>query len=277
MPVYCKNCNSGLQGNFCHNCGQKKINPEHRTLKHLFEEFFHYFTHLDSKVIRTIKTLLTKPGQITKDVINGITVKHFKLSSLFLIATLIYFLLRNNFYGFMNTPFNGQINSGIGSDLKRYIVEQKMMHTGVTKEVIATAYNQKLTNYGKLVTLFLIPLTIPALWIINLIVKLFKKGHRFKAYDLGMASLEINTMLVIVLFVFGGITNELIFLVAGNTIVNAIITGIIFMAVAFLLLLFIKRLFEIKWWQAIVCLLLFLGLYAFVIDLFRLVSFLVLI
>lgn len=176
----------------------------------------------------------------------------------------------------MNTPFNSQINAGIGAAYKSYLAEQKIIQLQTTKEAIATVYNAKLQNYGKLVTLFLIPLTIPALWLLNMFVKMFKKNHHFKAYDLGMASLEINTILVIVMFVLGGTANEIIYWLLGNSVLSTIITGLIFIYILTLLLLFIKRVFEINWWLSTICLLLFLALYGLVIDLFRFISFVIL-
>ena len=93
MTKTCKNCGTALHGKHCFACGQKIILPEDRKLRHLVTEFFHHFTHLDGKFLKTLRQILLTPGKVTRDIAHGITVPHFKLSALFVIGTIIYYLL----------------------------------------------------------------------------------------------------------------------------------------------------------------------------------------
>src|SRR5689334_15738493 len=115
MSDHCKNCNTVLRGKFCHVCGQKVAIKEEQTLNHLLREVLHFFTHIDSKFFKTLKNILFRPGTVTKDFSEGITIRHYKLSSLYIIITLLYFLLPGKLIGyqFINVPLEPQLQSGI--------------------------------------------------------------------------------------------------------------------------------------------------------------------
>ena len=54
----CENCQTPLQGGFCHVCGQNAHNPL-RSFGHAVEEVFESFWHLDGRIFRTLRTLLS--------------------------------------------------------------------------------------------------------------------------------------------------------------------------------------------------------------------------
>ena len=111
MINQCKNCATTLHGKYCHCCGQKVILPGDKKLRHLITEFFHHFTHLDGKFLTTLRNILLKPGKVTRDVSIGITVPHFKLSALFLVGTIIYYLLPA--FAIVTTPANQSYRSQV--------------------------------------------------------------------------------------------------------------------------------------------------------------------
>jgi hypothetical protein len=59
-PFACENCQTALQGCYCHLCGQPAANPL-RHVGHAIEEFFESFWHLDGRVFRTLRDL-PRPG-----------------------------------------------------------------------------------------------------------------------------------------------------------------------------------------------------------------------
>lgn len=282
MQNNCKNCNTKLHGKFCHNCGQKIITTDERTLKHLFEEFFHYFTHLDSKFLKTLKAVVFKTGQVSRDIADGITVKYFKISTFFLLGALLYFLIPQNFigYGFLNTPFKSQINSGLYREWKEKKTIEKTKALHMTKLEYAIDYNKKLQNNGKLLTLLLIPLTIPVLLIINLLLKIINRNHQFTAYDLAINSLEINSAFLYVVFlIFGIIISIINYFIFQNLeyepLQKAIIVIILFIVFR-ILYSFFKIAYQLKWFQAVACTILFCIGYTFVAVFYQLFSFIIL-
>jgi hypothetical protein len=92
---HCLNCNTPLQGDYCHQCGEKKIHPHHDySLKEFAEDTIDGFTHFESKGIKTFWHLLTRPGRLSFDYIRGQRKPYLKPMAVFLIsAVLFYFFM----------------------------------------------------------------------------------------------------------------------------------------------------------------------------------------
>ena len=68
----CKNCDYPLDNcnKFCTNCGQKDLNKKLSILDFI-EEFFANFYAFDSKVLTSLKYLVTQPGLMAKEYVEG--------------------------------------------------------------------------------------------------------------------------------------------------------------------------------------------------------------
>ena len=84
----CKNCGHKNEESYCSRCGQS-FSTHRITLQHLFEEIFHFFTHMEHGFGYTLKQLVIAPGIIQKKYLEGHRVKLQKpFSMFFLCATL---------------------------------------------------------------------------------------------------------------------------------------------------------------------------------------------
>ncbi|HEX7153844.1 MAG TPA: DUF3667 domain-containing protein [Thermoanaerobaculia bacterium] len=70
-PKACTNCASELVDVYCAACGEKQPGHHDLTIGHFFHELIHELVHLDSKLFGTLRTLVTKPGQLTADYFAG--------------------------------------------------------------------------------------------------------------------------------------------------------------------------------------------------------------
>lgn len=86
----CKNCGHVFTGNYCNQCGEKVYTEHDKSLVHLLEEGFHFVTHFEGTLLTTIKTIFTKPGQLTLDYCNGVRKKYFRPLSFFLLLVVFY-------------------------------------------------------------------------------------------------------------------------------------------------------------------------------------------
>ncbi len=99
--VECLNCGHPLEisDKYCPNCSQANSTKK-LTLKDFFEEFFSNIISYDSKLFRTLGSLLLRPGRITKAYISGQRVSYTNPFRFLLSLAIIYFLLigfSNNF------------------------------------------------------------------------------------------------------------------------------------------------------------------------------------
>ena len=88
----CGNCGTELAGSFCHACGQKAVSLE-VGLKDLGHEAFHEFAHVDGKIVQTLKVLVTKPGLLTKEFLDGRRKRYISPVRLYLTCSLLFFAL----------------------------------------------------------------------------------------------------------------------------------------------------------------------------------------
>lgn len=97
----CANCNTALQGSYCHACGQAA--HIHRSLLHLIEELLHGLLHFETKAWRTIPALIFSPGKLTRNYIAGQRTRYVSPLALFLFLIFLMFFV---FSLTSNNPLN---------------------------------------------------------------------------------------------------------------------------------------------------------------------------
>jgi len=92
-PAYiCPNCGTQAPDNYCSQCGQ----PTHLhsdTFWGLISHFAAHYFHYDSKFLVTIKTLLFRPGMLTKAYWARQRMRYIPPISLYIFVSAVYFLL----------------------------------------------------------------------------------------------------------------------------------------------------------------------------------------
>ncbi len=90
----CLNCGLPLDvsDKYCPNCSQANSTKK-LILKDFFDEFFSNLFNYDSKLLKTLYTLLIKPGTITKDYIKGKRVAYTNPFRFLLSLAFLYFLM----------------------------------------------------------------------------------------------------------------------------------------------------------------------------------------
>lgn len=103
--LHCLNCETPLDiaDKYCHQCGQ--LNTTKRlALKDFFSEFFASFISYDSRVWRTITSLIFRPGLITREYCEGKRIQYANPFRFFLTVSIVFFLLLQIALQFTETP-----------------------------------------------------------------------------------------------------------------------------------------------------------------------------
>lgn len=90
-PTHCENCGAALQGHYCHDCGQSVVNPI-RHAAHAMEEVFEAFWHLDGRIFRTLRDLLS-PGRVAINYLSGQRAKYVAPLRLFVVLSVLTFFV----------------------------------------------------------------------------------------------------------------------------------------------------------------------------------------
>lgn len=98
----CPNCRTPLAGPWCHACGQKG-EAYQRSIWHLAAEAFEGLTHFDGRVWKTLPRLAFRPGELTRDYLDGHRASQIQPFRLFLIVLVALF-----FAGGLNATKNKQ-------------------------------------------------------------------------------------------------------------------------------------------------------------------------
>jgi hypothetical protein len=85
----CANCETTLEGPYCHACGQN-ADTHHRSIGHLIWEAIEGMFHLDGRLALTLPALFLKPGGLAKDYMEGRIVRHVPPFRTFLVALLLF-------------------------------------------------------------------------------------------------------------------------------------------------------------------------------------------
>jgi hypothetical protein len=89
--VDCLNCGAKLLGPHCSLCGQRH-EPRPPTVGHLLGETFETLTHADSRLWRTLRTLLARPGELTREWFAGHRASYLPPIRLYLVLSVVFFL-----------------------------------------------------------------------------------------------------------------------------------------------------------------------------------------
>ena len=85
----CANCGTGLTGTYCSDCGQRA--SFHLDLHDFLHDATHEFLHFDSKIVRTFRLLLFKPGALTTEFVAGKRASTISPIRLYLVTSAIFF------------------------------------------------------------------------------------------------------------------------------------------------------------------------------------------
>lgn len=86
----CANCEAELQGTYCHVCGQE-AEDFHKSSWKLLVEAVESLLHLDGRLFRTMPALLKRPGQLTRDYLDGKRASQVAPFRMFLVILLVAF------------------------------------------------------------------------------------------------------------------------------------------------------------------------------------------
>src|SRR3954467_206677 len=84
--VECLNCGSTLHGPFCAMCGQRAM-PAHPNVRELVGDAVSEFSGWDGKLAETVRTLIRKPGELTRQWLQGRRVHFISPLRLYLTAS----------------------------------------------------------------------------------------------------------------------------------------------------------------------------------------------
>ncbi len=92
QDTHCLNCGASLAGEFCHACGQSGHSIR-RPFWSLVSESLETFFSIDGRIAKTLPDLMLKPGRMTRHYLDGQRARFIPPFRLYVLASLIFFVL----------------------------------------------------------------------------------------------------------------------------------------------------------------------------------------
>ena len=187
----CRNCGNEFAGKFCNQCGEKVFHTHQKSIKYIFEEFFHFLTHFEGSFFNTVRTIFRHPGKLSADYCSGIRKKYYKPTSLYLLVVIVY-LLFPLFPG-LNLSMKGYEGQGRFGVQATAVIREKMKEKKISYYQLADRFKNKSTITSKFILLLVLPLCS-----LGLMLLFINKKKVF--FDHFIMSIEINTFFIAATF-----------------------------------------------------------------------------
>lgn len=191
----CRCCNNMFKGRYCNVCGEKVIEPNERTFLTFLDNLLNAFTFLDGKFIKSLKLLVTRPGQLSRNIADGLRVPYMKMVSLFFVANFFYFLFP--FVDSFNSTLYSQTTlMGQHSVKAKSIVDVEIAKRQISFEEFEEKYQAQSTNLSKLLLVTLVLAMTVTCMVINYSKKNYFFDHLLVSLEFYSFHLLVNMLML---------------------------------------------------------------------------------
>ncbi|MEZ4793339.1 MAG: DUF3667 domain-containing protein [Gelidibacter sp.] len=188
----CKNCNQLLQDKYCHYCGEKIVEDDDFSIKTILQQTVDGVTNVDSKVIKSFKYLLFKPGRLTKLYVEGVRKPYMKPIQMFLIANVLFFFILPK-ADILRIPSKWYFTT----ELRLNALKDMSVKSGIPEQELIQLYDAKSVTYSKAAVFIIIPFVALLFALIN-----FRKQFQFGKHVIFAIHYFAFFLLFCVLFMF---------------------------------------------------------------------------
>ena len=113
----CLNCGTLLEGDYCHVCGQRA--HVHRTLSAFVHDILHGVLHFEGKIWRTLPMLIWRPGELTRNYIDGQRARFVSPIALFLFSVFLLYAVATLTGGLSTGVSQPEMRAELGKEIAR--------------------------------------------------------------------------------------------------------------------------------------------------------------
>lgn len=155
-PWTCPTCKTGVTTPFCPTCGERPLDKHELTLRGLFNHMFEAFTNIDSRLVRSFRHLVSRPGALTVAYLEGRRKPYIGPVSLFLITNVLFFATESFTGGkVFTTPLDSHLHTQPWSDFAPQLVEHRLAAMRTTLELYTPVFNQAVALKARSLIIFM--------------------------------------------------------------------------------------------------------------------------
>lgn len=155
----CPACGAAVETPYCSSCGEQRASDRHYSLQHLGEELFETLFHADGRAIRTIRTLIARPGALTAAYMRGERKPYVAPLQLFFLANVVFFVwVGITHVNTFSTPLRFHVGGMFYSGLAHRMVDARLAARHVTYESYAAIFDHAATLQAKSLIILMVPM-----------------------------------------------------------------------------------------------------------------------
>jgi hypothetical protein len=173
MSWTCATCGVDVDTPHCPSCGEKRLEGKDLTFMGLMGQVFQSLSSIDSRLLRSLRVLATRPGVITSAYLSGPRKPYIGPFQLFLIVNVAFFAVQS-FSGsaVFSTSLYSHMHAQDWSAFARELVAHKLQAAHTTLDAYTPVFDHAVdVNAKSLVILLVLPFTL-------LLIPLFAGSRR---------------------------------------------------------------------------------------------------
>ncbi|HEY0996004.1 MAG TPA: DUF3667 domain-containing protein [Gemmatimonadaceae bacterium] len=154
----CVSCGREAVGTYCTWCGERRPEARHYTIRGFAEEAFESLSDVDGRLLRSLRTLFNRPGELTVRYMRGERVRWVPPLRLFLLMNIVFFVLAHRFHiRVFDTPLHVQMTMQWYSKGITPIVHAHLAGTGLTMTQYAREFDGRTTTLARSLVIVMVP------------------------------------------------------------------------------------------------------------------------
>ncbi|HZI55512.1 MAG TPA: DUF3667 domain-containing protein [Verrucomicrobiae bacterium] len=140
----CAACGEAITQEFCPACGEQKFDRHSFSIRHFTHHSLHELFHLDSKILRTLRYLLTRPAFVTAEYLAGKKSRYVNPLRLYVLSFALATLLTSTYHPALD--FGRALEQDKTGSFKK-MLEKFAGRKGISSEVLVEHLNERLHFY----------------------------------------------------------------------------------------------------------------------------------
>ena len=168
-PWICPACKVPVTTPFCAGCGEHPLAPTEHTLRGLIHQFANTMSSIDSKLLRSLRDLMFRPGMLTAAYQNGLRKPYMQPFALFVMTNVLFFAAQAfTDIRIFSTQLEVNLQRADWSELARALTAARIAHLATTFAAFQPLFDQAVAVNAKSLMGLMVPpmaLALPLVFI----------------------------------------------------------------------------------------------------------------